>query len=55
MLSSDVFQKTNLERFGGFGYHHILRDIVPLMTSRGISQKKVDTMIVSNPSKFLAF
>ncbi len=55
MLSSDVFQKTNLERFGGFGYHHILRDIVPLMRSRGISQKKVDTMMVSNPSKFLAF
>jgi phosphotriesterase-related protein len=55
MLSSDICEKIQLEYYGGFGYHHILRDIVPMLKAKGVSQKEINTMLVENPRRFLAF
>ena len=55
MLSSDLCEKIQLEHYGGFGYHHILRDIVPMLKAKGVSQKEIETMLVENPRRFFAF
>jgi len=55
MISQDVCQKRHLKRYGGFGYSHILRDVIPMMLRAGITEKDIETMTVNNPMKFLAF
>jgi phosphotriesterase-related protein len=53
LISQDVCLKTDLIKYGGFGYAHILKNIVPLMMKRGITQKQVDTVMVENPKVLL--
>lgn len=53
LLSHDVCYKVHLRAYGGYGYDHILRNIVPMMLMQGVSQKDIDTMMVSNPSSAL--
>lgn len=54
MLSSDISQKIQLEHYGGFGYHHILRDTVPMLRAKGITEKEIHTMLVENPRRFFS-
>jgi phosphotriesterase-related protein len=55
LLSHDVGNKTNRSSFGGCGYEHLLRDFVPLMRRRGISEADIHTMLVDNPRRALSF
>jgi phosphotriesterase-related protein len=55
LLSHDTFLKVLLTSYGGFGYAHILRNIIPVMLRQGISEKQVHTMIIDNPGRLLAF
>jgi Predicted metal-dependent hydrolase with the TIM-barrel fold len=53
LLSCDVCLKTLLHEYGGWGYDHVLSNIVPDMLYHDVSQKKIDKMLIDNPARFL--
>nr|XP_061795840.1 phosphotriesterase-related protein-like isoform X2 [Nerophis lumbriciformis] len=55
LMAHDIHTKDRLCKYGGHGYSHILRNIVPKMLTRGISQTQVDKMLVDNPKRWLTF
>lgn len=54
LVSHDVGVRTRLHRFGGWGYDHILRHVVPLMRRQGLGDKDVTRLLVDNPRQVLA-
>ncbi len=46
--------KTRLLRYGGWGYAHVLRHVVPLFLCAGWGAAQVDTLLVHNPARVLA-
>jgi phosphotriesterase-related protein len=55
LVSHDVWCKVQLLRFGGAGYAHILRTIVPELRARGLSADDIERLLVRNPAEVLAF
>ncbi len=55
VLAHDVFGKSGLAAWGGFGIAHILENIVPRLRERGISDQDVHSMTVANPARVLPF
>ena len=53
LISQDVCFKTDLVAYGGWGYGHILNNVVPMMLKRGISRESIHTIMVSNPADLL--
>ena len=44
-----------LASFGGHGYGHIFRNVVPMMKKRGYSEDEIDAILVLNPRRLLTF
>ncbi len=44
-----------LVSYGGWGYAHLLREVVPLMRIYGIAEEDIPTMMVENPKRLLTF
>ncbi|MFA9496431.1 MAG: phosphotriesterase [Candidatus Bathyarchaeota archaeon] len=55
LISHDVFNKTDLRRYGGFGYDYIHVTVVPMMRRLGVSNEEIHAMLVENPARFLQF
>jgi phosphotriesterase-related protein len=55
LVSQDVAFKTCLVKYGGWGYAHILRDLVPIMKREGFSETELHAILVDNPARLLAF
>ena len=55
LLAQDICQKHRLATFGGHGYDHLLRDIVPMLVARGHAPSAVDALVRDNPARFLAW
>lgn len=55
LISQDICLKTKLCGYGGPGYAHILRNILPQMLARGITQEHLHTIMVENPARVLGF
>jgi phosphotriesterase-related protein len=55
VASQDICFKTMQVRYGGWGYAHILRRVVPGMRALGLSNDDVDAILVRNPARLLAF
>jgi phosphotriesterase-related protein len=55
LVSHDVWCKAQLLRFGGGGYGHVLRTIVPRLREGGLSDADVELLLVRNPAEVLAF
>lgn len=53
-VSQDVGVRTRLLRYGGWGYGHLLRHVVPLMSQQGLGPEVVDRLLVTNPARLLA-
>ena len=53
LISQDVCMKTDLIKYGGFGFTHILRNIVPIMIAKGIKKDEIDILMMENPKEFL--
>jgi phosphotriesterase-related protein len=51
LLSSDVFIKMQLMRYGGFGYAHVLRNFLPRLRRVGVEESAIEMMMVENPRK----
>lgn len=55
VVAHDIHTKNRLTKYGGHGYSHILKNIVPKMLIRGISQHQVDKILIDNPKRWLTF
>jgi len=55
LISHDICTKHRLVRYGGHGYGYILECVVPRMRSRGFSEAEIETILVKNPARVLAF
>ena len=55
LVAQDICRKTSLVRYGGPGYAHILRNVVPVMQRKGMSEDEIEAILVRNPARILAF
>ena len=51
VLGQDVCFKVSLKRYGGWGYAHLLENIVPIMRAEGFSHTDIDTLLIANPRR----
>jgi phosphotriesterase-related protein len=54
LLANDVCLKVLLHSYGGWGYDHVMTNIVPMMRAEGISQDAIERIIKLNPISFLS-
>jgi len=55
MLGCDICLKCRLHAYGGWGYDHLICNVLPAMKRLGISEREIDTMLIQNPRGFLDF
>ena len=55
VVSHDICTKTRLVTFGGHGYGHIQRNVIPLMRRKGFTEDEIDTILVRTPRRLLTF
>jgi phosphotriesterase-related protein len=55
LLSHDVALKTDLRKYGGNGYAHVLDNIVPTLWSLGLSRETVESILVDNPRRAFSY
>lgn len=55
LLSHDIAYKHCLTRWGGFGYHHLLVNVVPRLRDRGADDRTVEALLVDNPRRAFAY
>jgi phosphotriesterase-related protein len=55
VVSQDICTKTRLVTYGGHGYGHLLRNVVPLMRRKGFAEDEIETILVRNPRRLLTF
>ena len=53
VISHDICTKIQLLRYGGLGYGHILRSIVPRLKRRGVDDATIRKILVDNPARLL--
>lgn len=54
LLTNDICLKIMLHTYGGWGYDHILTNVVPMLEEVGVPEKDLNVMIRENPRKMLA-
>ncbi len=54
LLANDVCLKILLRTYGGWGYDHVLSNIVPMLLSEGMDERTVKKITELNPRRFLA-
>lgn len=54
LASHDICFKHRLSRYGGHGYDHIPRNVVPWMRQRGWSENEISQLVIENPRTALA-
>ena len=55
VVSHDICQRTRQVEFGGHGYGHVFRNVVPMMRRRDFEEDEIDAILVSTPARLLAF
>ena len=53
LISQDAALKWMHRRWGGFGYHHILETVIPLMRYKEVPETLISQVSVTNPVRFL--
>jgi phosphotriesterase-related protein len=53
LISHDIAHKHHLKRYGGYGYAHILRNVLPVFKAKGFTDEDVHTIMVENPKRAL--
>jgi phosphotriesterase-related protein len=52
-ISHDICMRSRLKCFGGHGYAHIPRHVVPMMRRKGFDQGTIDQLLVQTPRRLL--
>ncbi len=55
LMSHDIAYKHCLTRWGGFGYHHLLVNVIPRLRAKGADDKIVQTLLIDNPRRAFAY
>jgi len=55
LIAQDYCFKSCLAAYGGYGYAHILNNLVPFMRVKGMTDEKIQTLLVENAKRFLEF
>ncbi|XP_072016087.1 N-acetyltaurine hydrolase-like [Amphiura filiformis] len=55
LISHDAGTRHRLMKYGGHGYSHIYRNVLPKMKLRGIGDDVIDMICTRNPQQFLTF
>jgi phosphotriesterase-related protein len=55
LLSHDIAYKTSLVKFGGYGYHHLLVNVVPRLRMKGVDDAGLRRLLVDNPARAFTF
>tara|TARA_Y100000590_G_scaffold366638_1_gene426111 strand:- start:17910 stop:18956 length:1047 start_codon:yes stop_codon:yes gene_type:complete len=55
LIAHDVCYKPHYKQYGGKGFDYIITGIIPRLRKHGFSNKDINTMLVDNPSKAVAF
>jgi phosphotriesterase-related protein len=53
LVAQDICHRTNLVKYGGDGYAHILENVVPVMRRKGMTEDQIDTILVRSPARVL--
>jgi phosphotriesterase-related protein len=53
MISHDIGVRTRLRYYGGWGYSHLLRHVVPLLKQFGATPEDIEALLVTNPRRLL--
>jgi phosphotriesterase-related protein len=53
LVSQDVCFKMDLRSYGGYGYDHILVDVVPALLRAGVSAEDLEAVLIHNPRQVL--
>jgi phosphotriesterase-related protein len=53
LVSQDVCFKMDLRMYGGYGYDHILKDVVPALLRSGMAPGDLDMILIQNPRQVL--
>jgi len=49
VVSHDTVYKTMLRQFGGYGYAHLPRDVIPIMLANGYTEQYINQITIKNP------
>ena len=55
LMSHDIAYKTSLVKYGGYGYHHLLINVVPRLRAKGLDDAGLRRLLVENPARAFAF
>lgn len=53
LISNDIYTKSLLHAYGGWGYDHILAHIVPMMREMQITEESISALLIGNPAQLL--
>ena len=53
LITNDICLKSMLRTYGGWGYDHVLTNIVPMMRGEGITEETINSFLVHNPAAVL--
>lgn len=54
-MSQDICIRTRLTRYGGHGYGHIVRHVIPMMRRRGFGEDEIACLLQHTPARLLGF
>ncbi|WP_116951381.1 phosphotriesterase family protein [Jiangella endophytica] len=52
-LTCSVWTKGQLTRYGGMGYAHVVRRVVPALARLGVAPERIDDMLIARPAALL--
>lgn len=55
VIAHDICHRAHMSRWGGWGYGHIHRTVVPLMRRRGFTEAEIEEILVETPRRLLTF
>ena len=55
LMSHDIAYKTSLVKYGGYGYHHLLVNVVPRLRLKGVDDAGLRRLLIDNPRRAFAF
>jgi len=55
LMSHDIAYKTSLVKYGGYGYHHLLVNVVPRLRAKGVDDAGLRRLLVENPARAFVF
>lgn len=53
VASHDICTRSRMQTYGGHGYGHMLRNVIPLMKDRGFGDAEIRKLLVETPARLL--